>query len=235
MAYELYYWPGLPGRGEFVRLALEAAEADYVDVAREGGPVFALARDKATVTPPFAPPYLRDGDLIIGQTALILFHLGPKLGLTPADEAGRLWCHQIQLTISDFVVESHDVHHPVGVDLYYEDQVTESKRRAQGFRQSRLPKFLDWFETILSRNPAGPQHLVGDGLSYADLSLFQLIEGWRHGFAKAMARLAPDYPHTIGVHDLVAAQPAIAAYLRSPRRQAFNEDGIFRRYPELDD
>ena len=34
MVYELHYWPRIQGRGEFVRLALEQAGAEYVDVAR---------------------------------------------------------------------------------------------------------------------------------------------------------------------------------------------------------
>src|SRR5690606_2122048 len=120
--YELYYWSGIQGRGEFIRLALEDAGADYVDVVREKGDGIMAGVTAATVTPSFAPPFLRDGDVIVGQTALILHYLGPKLGLVPRDPRLRLWVHQIQLTIADCVAEAHDTHHPLGGDLYYEEQ-----------------------------------------------------------------------------------------------------------------
>ena len=182
MQYELYYWPSIQGRGEFVRLALEDAGADYVDVARgeagDNSGVPALMRilgGAAVSTPPFAPPFLKAGALLIGQTANILLYLGGALGLAPADEAGRLWTHQLQLTVADFVGEAHDTHHPVGSGLYYEDQKPESKRRAADFLQNRAPKYLGYFETVLERNPAGPEHLVGTGLTYADLSAFQVV------------------------------------------------------------
>ena len=237
MTYQLYYWPSIQGRGEFIRLALETAGADYVDVARgEGGvqAMMALMEGEDLARPPFAPPFLRDGELLIAQVAAILLHLGPKLGLAPSDEAGRLWTHQLQLTVTDFLVEVHDTHHPVAAGLYYEDQKPESKRRAADFLESRAPKYLGWFEKVLARNPEGPTHLVGGELSYADLSLFQLIEGMRYAFPKALVRLEADIPALIALHDRVAALPRLRAYLDSPRRIAFNEQGIFRRYPELD-
>ena len=190
-AYELFYWPGLPGRGEFVRLALEAAGAPYVDHAQQPGGMAAmqaLLEDPALPRPPFAPPFLRDGRLLIGQTAAILLHLGQRHGLAPAEEEGRLWCHQIQLTIADLVAETHDTHHPVASALYYEDQKPEAARRAKDFRDNRIPKFLGWFERILAANPAGPVHLVGHARSYADLSLFQTVEGLRYAFPRASAR-----------------------------------------------
>ncbi len=230
MTYELYYWPGIPGRGEFVRVALEDAGADYVDVWREGEGM----SDIATDTPSFAPPYLRDGDIVVGQTAAILLHLGPKLGLAPQDEKGRLWTHQIQLTIADFVAEAHDVHHPVGVGRYYEDQKEESLRRAEEFRDGRVPKFLDWFERILGDNPAGSDHLVGGDVTYADLSLFHMIDGLSYAFPKLMKRTLPDYPKVAALHRAIGERPRLKAYLESDRRQKFNESGIFRHYPELD-
>ncbi|WP_421724620.1 glutathione S-transferase [Bauldia sp.] len=236
MAYELYYWPGLQGRGEFVRLALEEAGADYVDVAREDG-VGALMRawdDAMIATPSFAPPFLRDRKRLIGQTANIVTYLGERHGLVPKAEAERLWAHQIQLTIADLVVEAHDVHHPLGGDLYYEDQKPEAKRRSQAFRQSRIPRFLGWFESILARNPKGNKHLVGARISTADLSLFQVVAGLRYAFPEAMARIEADHPLVVALHDRVAKRPRIAAYLASDRREAFNEDGIFRHYRELD-
>jgi glutathione S-transferase len=237
MAYELYYWPGIQGRGEFVRLALEEAGADYVDVAREQG-TGALMKmwDGADIeTPSFAPPFLKHGKRVIGQTANILLYLGERHGLASKTDAGRLWTHQIQLTVSDLVIEAHDTHHPLGGDFYYEDQKPESKRRAEAFRKNRIPRFLGWFETILARNPKGDRHLVGARLSYADLSLFQVVEGLRYAFPNTMRRVEPAYRRLIALHDLVRARPRIAAYCASDRRLPFNEDGIFRHYPELDE
>jgi glutathione S-transferase len=239
MAYELYYWPEIQGRGEFVRLALEEAGADYVDVAREPaaggmGAMMRLMNSPDVARPPFAPPFLKSGDLIIGQTAEILLFLGRRHELAPADEAGALWTHQLQLTIADFVLEIHDTHHPVGSGLYYEEQRDEAKRRADDFRANRLPKFLGYFETVIARNPAQGGFLVNDRPSYADLSLFQVVEGLRYAFPRAMAAAEASIPGVVGVHDRVAARPRIAAYLGSGRRIPFNQQGIFRHYPELD-
>lgn len=237
MRYELYYWAGIQGRGEFVRLALEEAAADYVDVAREEGGESAMLRlldGEAVERPPFAPPFLRAGKLIIGQTANILLYLGTHHGLAPASEAGRLWAHQLQLTIADFVDEVHDTHHPIASSLYYEDQRREARARAADFLKSRMPKYLGYFERLLAHNKPGNSHLVGARLSYPDLSLFQVVAGLRYAFPRAMARLEPKHPQVVAVHDRVAARPHIAAYLASDRRIAFNQDGIFRHYQELD-
>ena len=241
MAYELHYWPTIQGRGEFVRLALEASGTPYVDIARGAvsagqGPE-AMQRalnDPGTSTPPFAPPFLKDGTLVIGQTAAILQYLAPTLKLVGRSEASRVWTLQIQLTIADMVTEAHDTHHPVSTGLYYEDQQAEAKRCAAVFCRERLPKYLQWFEAIVVRNPAGSRHLVGGKLSYADLSLFQLIEGLRYAFPAAAARALARTPGIVALHDRVAGLPKLAAYLRSERRIPFNEQGIFRRYPELD-
>ncbi len=241
MTYELHYWPTIQGRGEFVRLALEAAGAPYVDVARgseaAGQGVPAMLRgmhDPRQTHPPFAPPYLKDGDVLVAQTALILQYLGPPLRLVARSEAVRTWTQQIQLTIADMVSEAHDTHHPVGVGLYYESQKPEALRRAKEFCGVRIPKYLQWFESIIVRNPAGPRHLVGGKLSYADLSLFQLVEGLRYAFPNAAQAALAKAPAVVELHDRVAALPRVAAYLRSERRIPFNEQGIFRRYPELD-
>lgn len=237
MRYELYYWPGIQGRGEFVRLALEEAEADYVDVARGGGGIEAMMkRMKAPrqVHPPFAPPFLRAGDLLIAQTANILLYLGDRHGLSPKDAGGRLWTHQLQLALADLVVEAHDTHHPIGGGFYYEEQKKESRRRAEDFRETRLPKFLGYFERVLERNPRGPGHLVGARLTYADLSLFQVTAGLDYAFPRAMKRLSRRHPLLRALHGGVAERPRIARYLASERRIPFNKEGIFRHYQELD-
>jgi glutathione S-transferase len=235
MTYHLYYWPEIQGRGEFVRLALEDAGADYVDIARGKDGLEAMMRvmqDKSLKHPPFAPPFLKDGDLVIAQTANILLHLGPKLGLAPKDEAGRLFVHQLQLTMADAVVEAHDTHHPVGSGLYYEDQEAEALRRSEDFRKNRIGKFVGYFERVLVAN--GGNWLTGDDATYADFSLFQLVEGLRYAFPHAMAKRESHWPKVHALHDRVAERPRLAAYLKSARRIPFNESGIFRHYPELD-
>jgi glutathione S-transferase len=236
MKYELYYWGEIQGRGEYVRLALEDAGAAYVDVARgKGGTDKMLRLMKSGATPAFAPPYLKAGKLMIGQTANILLYLGEKHGLAPKTAAGKLWTHQLQLTISDFVVEVHDTHHPIGSGLYYEDQKPEARRRAADFLETRVPKYLGYFESVLKANKPGKgRALVGARATYADLSLFQIVAGMRYAFPKAMAALERKVPRVVAVHDAVAARPRIRAYLDSPRRIPFNEMGIFRCYPELD-
>jgi len=240
--YELYYWPTIQGRGEFVRLALEEGGASYVDVARmterEGGGVRALMKfvsGEIDGPLPFAPPFLKAGDRVIGQTANILQFLGPRLGLVPEDEAARLWANQLQLTIADFASEVHDTHHPIASGLYYEDQRDEARRYAEVFVGERIPKYLGYFEKVLRRNERSEgRHLVGAELSYADLSMFQMLAGLSYAFPKAMARSAREIPLLLGLYDRVASRPRTAAYLSSKRRIPFNEHGLFRRYPELD-
>jgi glutathione S-transferase len=235
MIYELYYWPEIQGRGEFVRLALEDAGAEYVDVARRRGGTSAMLKlldDAKIKTPLFAPPFLKAGKLLIGQTANILLFLGSRHGLAPVAEAGRLWTHQLQLTIADFVLEIHDTHHPIASGLYYEDQRQEARRRTRDFLKSRAPKYLGYFERVLERSPG--KYLIGRTATYADLSLFQVVAGLRYAFPRAMARLEQRHPRVVAVHDRVAQRPRIAAYLNSDRRIAFNQMGIFRHYRELD-
>lgn len=231
MAYELFYWPGIQGRGEFVRLALEEAGEDYKDVARGLGGVDAMmAALKEGPTPSFAPPFLRTDGMTIGQTAAILMFLGERHGLAPQDTAGRLWTHQLQLTIADLVGEAHDTHHPVGNSLYYEDQQDEARRRAAEFTSARIPKFFTYFARVLKDK----DYLLGPDLTYADLSLFQVVEGLGYAFPKAAARALAQHPNLDALRRRVAERPRIKAYLASPRRIPFNEEGIFRRYPELD-
>ena len=237
MHYELYYWPSIQGRGEFVRLALEDAGADYVDLARRPKGMSAMMRFMESNTverPPFAPPFLKAGKLVIAQTANILFYLGPRLDLAPKSEPSRLWAHQLQLTIADWVAEAHDAHHPISGSLYYEDQKAEAKRRAADFTAARMPKFFDYFERILKRHRKGSEYILGKQISYIDLSLFQMIEGLRYAFPRTMKNLEPRYPRSVALHDRVSARPRMAAYLASPRRIPFNQEGIFRHYAELD-
>ena len=237
MTYELYYWSGVQGRGEFVRLALEDAGADYVDVAVQpnGDEKLMTFIEKDDLSqPPFAPPFLRDGDLVIAQTAAILMHLGDRLGLSPRSEAERLWLHQIQLTIGDVVGEAHDAHHPLGAHLYYEDQKPEAARRATHFREERIPKYLGWLDRILARNPQGDAYLVGANATYADLSLFQLLEGLLYAFPNATQDFLAKRPRLVSLRQRISRRPRIRAYIESGRRIAFNQQGIFRHYAELD-
>jgi glutathione S-transferase len=234
MRYELYYWPGIQGRGEYVRLALEDCGADYVDVARgkRGTAAMMKMMGAAKGTPPFAPPFLKAGDFVIGQTANILLYLGSRHGLAPKAEKARLAVHQLQLTVTDFVSEVHDTHHPLGPSLYYEGQRAAAKKRTDEFWKQRVPKYLGYFEELLQNN--GGSYLTGRRLTYADLSLFQLVEGLRYAFPARMKAFEREIPGLVALHDRVAARPNIRAYLASDRRIAFNEDGIFRRYKALD-
>jgi glutathione S-transferase len=235
MRYELYYWPEIQGRGEFVRLALEEGGADYVDVARRRGGVDAMMEfieDKSLSRPPYAPPFLKAGRLVIAQTAMILHYLGPRLRLVPRDEASRLWLHQLQLTVTDLVKEIHDTHHPISSGLYYEEQRKEARRYTGQFWRRRVPKYLGYFERVLTRS--GGPYVLGRRLSYVDLSLFQVVAGLRYAFPRHMRRAEKKLPKLAALHDRVAERPRIAAYLESERRITFNEWGIFRRYKELD-
>lgn len=239
--YRLYYWPEIQGRGEFVRLLLEDAGVAYVDVARlpdgVGGGVPALmtvlGRDDIG-TPILAPPVLQHGELYISQTATICTYLGERHGLAPEGEAGWRAQH-LQLTLADFVVEIHDTHHPIAGSRYYEDQTAEARRRAAVFREERLPRFLGYFERVLALNAAAEgRWLVGTDCSHADLSLFQVAAGLEYAFPKALGALRDAHPRLFALRDRVRERPNVTAYLASERRIAFNEMGIFRRYPELD-
>jgi glutathione S-transferase len=241
MAYELYYWDGLQGRGEYVRLALEDAGADYVDIARGAkkdgqgtGAMMKIINSKAEPHIPFAPPFLKDGELIIPHVANILQYLGPKLGLAPKDEGLRYVAHGLQLTIADMVAEVHDTHHPLASDLYYEDQKDAAKQRSKDFIENRVPKFIGYFERVLAQNPHGDKQIVGNTTTYVDLSIFQLVDGLRYAFPRAMEKFGSLYPRVAALHDAVLERPKIAAYVDSERRISFNESGIFRHYPELD-
>jgi glutathione S-transferase len=240
MSYELYYWPTIQGRGEFVRLALEEAGTPYKDVARATGrgagtpALLHFLQRRDLPRPPFAPPFLKSGRIVVGQTANILQFLGARNGLSPRDEAGRLWVNELQLTAADLISEVHDTHHPVGMGLYYEDQKREAKRRSIEFLQDRIPKFLGYFERVLSRNGRGARYTVGGRLTYIDLTLFQIIAGLSYSFPKTLRKSARAHRRLFALHARIQERARIAAYLASPRRIAFNEEGIFRHYPELE-
>ena len=237
--YELYYWPEIPGRGEFVRLVLEEAGAAYADVGRmpesEGGgsgAVLAFYEGRSPGHPIFAPPVLRHGDDVVAQTAAICHYLGRRHGLAPGDEVGDAQALELQLTIADLVAEVHDTHHPISSALYYEDQRAEAGKRAKHFVGERLPRYLRYFERVLDRS--GGEVLVGGRLSHADLSLFQALEGLAYAFPRAFARASAGTARVLALREHVRARPRIADYLASSRRMPFNQHGIFRHYPELD-
>jgi glutathione S-transferase len=242
MTYEFYYWPWIQGRGEVVRLALEYAGASYVDVGRGSeddgqgaAAIRAFLASDAAQPQPYAPPFLKSGDLVVSHAANILLYLGGHHDLAPTDEAGRLWAHSLQLTVSDFVKEIHDTHHPISNALYYEEQMEPAKQRSEHFLDVRAPKYLGYFERAIAGNSAGSGYIMGETPTYPDLSMFQMVAGLRYAFPKAMARIEPDFPLMSKLHDTVAALPRIAEYLASDRRIPLNERGIFRRYPDLDD
>ncbi len=232
MIYDLWYWPTIQGRGEFVRLAMEGAGIAYRDRAREDGVEAMQRRLAESPRAPFAPPFLELGDLRIAQVANILQYLGERHGLAMSNIRDRQFANQWQLTIADLVAEVHAVHHPVDMGAYYDDQRAEAARAATQFRDQRLPKFLRYFETLVADH-AGPW-AIDHRWTYVDTSLFQIVEGLRYAFPRRMATLEPDLPRLIAIRDAVAALPGIADYLASDRRIPFNTDGIFRHYPELD-
>ncbi len=234
-SYELYYWPSIQGRGELVRLALEYAHAPYVDVARTPkgmSEMMKIMNSRKNPVFPFAPPFLKHGKFMIGQTANVLLYLGPRLGLAPKSEEGRLVLHQHQLTVTDLFAETHDTHHPVSNQLYYEDQKTEAQEAAKNFVTKRIPKFLGYFEDAIAKNDG--KHLLGTKMTYGDLSMFQIVEGLTYAFPKAMKRIRNKIPKLVKLHERVATDKKLSDYFLSGRRIPFNEDGIFRRYPELD-
>jgi len=246
--YELIYWPGIPGRGELVRLALEEAGAAYTDTAKqEGGVKFVLSQidtknlGDAVNPPPLAPPILKHGDLTINQTSNILLYLGPRLGLVPPadeDEDAIYKVNELALTALDGLSnEAHDCHHPVASGLYYEDQKDEAKRKSEDYIANRIPKFLGYFERVLKGEASkGGEWLYGGQLTYADLVLFQCLDGVKHAFPKAIGRMEKEgtYKGVFELYERVKERPKIKKYLASERRQKYSM-GIWRHYPELDE
>ena len=241
MPYQLYYWSHVQGRGEVIRLALEEAGVDYTDVAREQNSeeesrnvILNVLQDKTLSRVPFAPPFLVDGGIMIAQAANILLYLSDKIGLAPPDEPGRIFAHQIQLTVTDFLMEVHDTHHPISNAMYYEDQVEEAKMRSANFIENRIPKHMAYYQNILNNNPTKSKWLIGETLTYPDLSIFQIVEGLRYAFPNAFSEVEKHYPKIIALRDAISIQPNTAKYLTSKRRIPFNNMGVFRHYPELD-
>ncbi|HMJ13827.1 MAG TPA: glutathione S-transferase [Polyangiaceae bacterium] len=236
--YELYYWPMIQGRGEFVRLVLEDADQAYVDVARlpenEGGGMPALRRALSEAPLAFAPPILKYDGTWISQTTNICAFLAARHGRMPAGEGAERLASHLAATVYDFATEIHNVHHPLGSSLYYEDQKAEALRAAAAFLGHRLAKFLGFFERCIEQNAAAEPWLLGNALSYPDLWLFQIVEGLCYAFPKAMAARLPTHAKIARAREAVRTRPRLAAYLASERRIAFNEHGLFRHYPELD-
>ncbi|KAI9326723.1 putative glutathione S-transferase [Obelidium mucronatum] len=230
MKVQLFYWPTIQGRGEFVRLLLEETKTDYEDVARSGAEGLKAMRDAMSsgdpsLVQPLSPPFVKiDGLPVVFHVANILLVLGNRLGLGGKTEDERVVVNQLQLSIADLVSEIHDGHHPIAVSLYYEDQKQEAARRTVHLVTERIPKYLKYFESILVKNSLN--WLVGDGITYVDLSMFQVLVGLEYAFPKAMTRLSQEIPCLMKLKD--------SEYLASTRRIPFNENGIFRHYSELD-
>jgi len=237
--YRLYYWPNLPGRGEFIRLVLEQAGAKYVDIARqpeaEGGgmpPLMALRYGQGEGQPAYAPPVLRAGDFWLAQTPAICDYLAAIHRLVPTEPQGRARALQVFLTIFDVLGEVHDTHHPISKARFYEDQKQAAKQNATSFLQDRLPNHMAYFDRVLSQ--AGGAYLLGHTLTYVDLAMYQLLLGLKHAFPKGASQVLTQTPGLSALFDKVAAQPRVAAFKASDRSVAFSNDGIFRNYPELD-
>ncbi|MBI4814756.1 MAG: glutathione S-transferase family protein [Deltaproteobacteria bacterium] len=236
--YELFYWPGIQGRGEFVRLAFECVGAPYEDVARRpesagGGSkaIIEILQDESGASV-FAPPILRHGARLVSHTANILAYVGPRLGLVGESEVARDTAHQLQLTVTDFVAEIHNTHHPVSPSLYFEDQVEEAKRATHHFLESRMPKYLRHFEKTATRS--GGPWILGDAMTYVDLSMFQLHEGLSYAFPQSFVTFRARIPHLVSIVEAVRRLEQVQKYLSSERRLSFNQHGLFRRYPELE-
>lgn len=250
--FELLYHPSVPGRGEFIRLALEAASIPYNDVANNDKKGYSIVQaacspkstgDTDGNPPAFAPPALRvpgagkDGKtLLIYQTPNILIYLGPHLGLAPEDEVERLWVNQNMLTALDLNNETHDTHHPIAVMQYYEDQKEEALKKSKNFRENRIPKYFSFFERVLKGNEetGKGKYLVSDMLTYADTTLWQVMDGLHFAFPKELEARSNDYPLLFGTfYPSIKEEKHLKEYLASDRRLPYSM-GVFRHYPELD-
>ncbi|EJU05030.1 glutathione S-transferase C-terminal-like protein [Dacryopinax primogenitus] len=248
--YILHYWGGIPGRGEYVRLAFEYAGVSYTD-SNDSAKLLKTLR--STSPSHFAPPMLElPNGKILSQTPAILNYLAPKLGL--AGEKGNLLknavedddereeaefersiVNQLVLTALDLCVEAHDSHHPIASSLYYEDQKQEALRRAEDFLKLRIPKYLAHFEETLRKNKVSHSHLVGKTTTTADLVLFHVVDGLLYAFPRRMGALdkGGKYKRVLKLHEKIMAEGGIKEYVESGRRRKFGV-GLFRHYPELD-
>lgn len=239
MICELFYWPGIQGRGEFPRMLLEDAGIPYVDVCRHVGGIdrmSAIMHGEGAPLMPFAPPFMNVDGMWISHTAAIMTYVAEKFGLAPRDEQEKMIARTLALTIADLLTEAHDTHHPITIEQHYEQQQDAALLRAAAFRDLRMPKFLRHFERTIAHNDrrGGGGVIVGIEITYIDIALFQVIEGLSYAFPRALARVQGELPLLRSLHARVSKRPRLAAYLASERRVPFNEHDIFRRYPELD-
>ncbi|KAL3427778.1 glutathione s-transferase [Phlyctema vagabunda] len=243
--YELIYWPGMPGRGEHVRLLFEEAGVPYSDAAKSDDAIPLVTTQisasnlgDAENPPPLAPPILKHGNLTLSQTSNILLYLGERFDLAGGLPDGKWRVNSLALTALDGLSnEAHDTHHPIASSLYYEDQKDEALRKAKDYRETRLPKFLAYFQRVLHGEASkGGEWLYGGTFTYADLVLFQCLDGLKFAFPKALQRLEKggEYDTVFKLYDSVKSRPKIKAYLESERRVEYSQ-GIYRHYPELDD
>ncbi|SMY24333.1 unnamed protein product [Zymoseptoria tritici ST99CH_1A5] len=248
--YEILYHPGIPGRGEFIRLAFEVTGTPYTDIANSQKDGYATVQKTCMNTtstasegsnpPMFAPPALRipgagkNGEaLVIAQTSNILLYLSEKLSLLPeGDENGKYFVNQLVLTALDLNNEIHDTHHPIGPSLYYEDQKDASLLKAKDVRENRIPKFLSYFERVLKGNGDG-KYLVGERVTTADVTVWQVLDGLQFAFPKEMAVRRKEFEALFKWYEGFKEEKGLKAYLGSERRLPYSQ-GVFRYYPELD-
>lgn len=232
--YALYYWPVLPGRGEIIRMLLEDAGAAYRDVGREEGFGVIVSARKGELggARPFAPPILQHGELVLSQSSVIARYIAERHGLAPSDHRGRFLAEQHFLGWSDVMVEVHDTHHPIALGLHYEDQRDAAKERTRHFLADRLGTWLQHFEHIVTQG--GGVH-VGETITYPDFMARFVLRGIEYAFPRAFSEHRERIPSLLALRDRVEARPQLAAYLASDRAMAFNEHGIFRHYPELEE
>ncbi|KAK4058824.1 hypothetical protein OIO90_000270 [Microbotryomycetes sp. JL221] len=249
--FEVVYHAGIPGRAEFVRLMFEATGVTYRDAPQEDGQdciipyVTGNFADHDKNPLPFAVPVLRHNDVVISQVPNIVLYLSSRLppidldgestntAQTPAplhDLSTFHWLEQL-MTILDMNNEVHETHHPIDIRLYYEDQKAEAQKRAQAFREARIPKFLGNFENNIKKHTSG---FLNEKVSPADLALFHMVEGILFAFPERINQVKSEFPHVFKLRDTIKSSRRIQAYINSGRRIPFNNYGIFRHYTELD-
>lgn len=272
--YILHYWPAIPGRAEFIRLAFESAGVSYTekndaeevsmtikgighppsfavpvlevadapllhDLASQGSSTAAkLPKNTSTedISTSRSAPHHPTSSSFISQTPAILAYLAPILGLDGVPRVGeednssrvavnirRAQVNALTSTVLDLNNEAHDVHHPISVSSYYEDQQHEAKLRAEDFRSHRVPKFFKYFNLTMESNPSRSGYLLGSTLTIADLALFQVVDGLQFAFPKYMDGLSKGehYKHVFALHDKVKHLEKVREYLSSNRRKEY--------------